>query len=148
MSDWTSDRIERLKALNTEGLSAAQIARALGGVSRNAVIGKVHHLGLSPHATLPTKQHTLYPKARMAPARATKSDPAADEPPSLHVSIMDICSGLCRWPHGEPTDLENFHFCGHPTASVVDVYCSYHARRAFNPQPQKFIPYVPRRRAA
>ena len=43
---WTDDRVETLKKLWTEGLSASQIAKELGEVSRNAVIGKVHRLGL------------------------------------------------------------------------------------------------------
>src|SRR5690348_9934005 len=48
--NWTDDRVEQLKNLWTEGLSASQIARALGGVTRNAVIGKVHRLGLAGRA--------------------------------------------------------------------------------------------------
>src|SRR5437868_8340397 len=47
---WTDERVEQLKALWTEGLSASQIARVLGGVTRNAVIGKVHRLGLAGRA--------------------------------------------------------------------------------------------------
>jgi len=50
MSDWTDERITRLKVLWTEGLSASQIAGQLGGVTRNAVIGKVHRLSLSGRA--------------------------------------------------------------------------------------------------
>ena len=49
--NWTDDRVEQLKNLWTEGLSASQIARALGGVTRNAVIGKVHRLGLAGRAS-------------------------------------------------------------------------------------------------
>ena len=48
---WTEDRVELLKTLWAEGLSAAQIANKMGGVTRNAVIGKVHRLGLSGRAT-------------------------------------------------------------------------------------------------
>ena len=48
---WTDERVETLKKLWTEGLSASQIAQKLGGVTRNAVIGKVHRLGLSGRAT-------------------------------------------------------------------------------------------------
>ena len=44
---WTDERVEKLKELWGEGMSASQIAKALGGVTRNAVIGKVHRLGLS-----------------------------------------------------------------------------------------------------
>ena len=47
---WTDERVETLKNLWTEGLSASQIAKQLGGVSRNAVIGKVHRLGLEGRA--------------------------------------------------------------------------------------------------
>ena len=49
--NWSEDRVEQLKTLWTEGLSASQIARALGGVTRNAVIGKVHRLGLAGRAS-------------------------------------------------------------------------------------------------
>jgi GcrA cell cycle regulator len=48
---WTEDRVEVLKKLWAEGHSASQIAKELGGVTRNAVIGKVHRLGLSGRAT-------------------------------------------------------------------------------------------------
>ncbi len=44
---WTDERVELLKRLWGEGLSASQIAAEIGGVTRNAVIGKVHRLGLS-----------------------------------------------------------------------------------------------------
>ena len=47
---WTEDRVEKLKSMWTEGNSASQIAKELGGVTRNAVIGKVHRLGLSNRA--------------------------------------------------------------------------------------------------
>ena len=45
---WTEERVEMLKQLWTDGLSASQIARKMGGVTRNAVIGKVHRLGFRP----------------------------------------------------------------------------------------------------
>ena len=51
ISMWTDERVEQLKSLWTEGLSASQIARVLGGVTRNAVIGKVHRLGLAGRAS-------------------------------------------------------------------------------------------------
>src|SRR5205823_14144104 len=51
---WTDERVETLKRLWAEGLSASQIAAALGGVTRNAVIGKVHRLGLSGRANAPS----------------------------------------------------------------------------------------------
>ena len=54
--NWTDDRVELLKKLWSEGLSASAIATALGGVTRNAVIGKVHRLGLSGRAKPPQPQ--------------------------------------------------------------------------------------------
>jgi GcrA cell cycle regulator len=48
---WTDERVELLKKLWADGLSASRIAAELGGVSRNSVIGKVHRLGLSGRAT-------------------------------------------------------------------------------------------------
>ena len=51
--NWSDERVDQLKSLWTEGLSASQIARALGGVTRNAVIGKVHRLGLATPAAIP-----------------------------------------------------------------------------------------------
>jgi GcrA cell cycle regulator len=67
---WTDDRVEVLKTMWGEGKSASQIAKELGGVTRNAVIGKVHRLGLSNRAT-PSKA-----KAEKAPAKE-KAKPAA-----------------------------------------------------------------------
>src|SRR5262245_40202895 len=51
---WTDERVERLKKLWSDGLSASQIAAELGGITRNAVIGKVHRLGLSGRAKSPS----------------------------------------------------------------------------------------------
>src|ERR1700740_3398091 len=65
---WTDERVEQLKNLWTEGLSASQIARALGGVTRNAVIGKVHRLGLAGRAS-PARSER--PRLPMAPKAAS-----------------------------------------------------------------------------
>ena len=62
--NWSDDRVEQLKTLWTEGLSASQIARALGGVTRNAVIGKVHRLGLAGRAS-PSRAER--PRVSMSP---------------------------------------------------------------------------------
>jgi len=55
---WTDERVEILKALWGEGLSCSQVARVLGGVTRNAVIGKVHRLGLVGRVTVQTARGT------------------------------------------------------------------------------------------
>ena len=74
---WTDERVERLKSLWSEGLSASQIAAELGGVTRNAVIGKVHRLGLSGRAK-PQSQ-----AARPAQAPRSKTAAPSARPPSV-----------------------------------------------------------------
>jgi GcrA cell cycle regulator len=77
---WTDERVERLKSLWLEGLSASQIAAELGGVTRNAVIGKVHRLGLSGRAKPQSPRATTHqPRAR---SNGTgRSAPSAPRPP-------------------------------------------------------------------
>ena len=93
---WTEERIERLKAMWTKGATASQIAEELGGVSRNAVIGKAHRLGLESRPSpvkpgeekekkAPPKPASAAPRAAKpaapkAPAAAAPREPAADIP--------------------------------------------------------------------
>src|SRR6186713_3151818 len=84
---WTDERIERLKTMWTQGATASQIAEELGGVSRNAVIGKAHRLGLEsrPSPVKPGEEKEKKAKAAPAPkaakpAPAAKAAPAAAEP--------------------------------------------------------------------
>ena len=82
---WTDERIDRLKALWSKGMTASQIADELGGVSRNAVIGKAHRLGLQARPS-PVKPNEPAPKAAKAkpraeaPADPTPAAPAAEAP--------------------------------------------------------------------
>src|SRR4051812_12491117 len=71
---WTDDRVEQLKKLWEAGLSASQIAAELGNVTRNAVIGKVHRLGLSGRAKSPS---SAAPRQRKAPGPAHDAGVAA-----------------------------------------------------------------------
>lgn len=145
---WTDERVELLKTLWAEGLSAAQIANKMGGVTRNAVIGKVHRLGLSGRAT-PAK-----PQRGCGPATEHKEDAAEKpsrseirsvipEPDSIAPLVLDsgdkttvntIKNNMCKWPIGDPAK-DDFHFCGQP-AMVGKSYCAHHARMAFQP-PQR-----------
>ncbi len=102
---WTDERVELLKKMWGEGQSASQIAKELGGVTRNAVIGKVHRLGLSNRATS-TKSAEAKEKAPAAkaapkpkpqpktePARPQTPAPAADAKPSLPARKQIIPAG-------------------------------------------------------
>ena len=93
---WTDERVEMLKTMWGEGKSASQIAKELGGVTRNAVIGKVHRLGLSNRTAPPkaakektsakeTSAKATKPAAKAAPA-AEKAAPAAEKPAAASVS--------------------------------------------------------------
>ena len=79
--NWTDERVEKLKKLWSEGLSASQIANQLGGVSRNAVIGKVHRLNLPGRAKAGgAPAAARAPKRAAAPAAATPRNPAFANP--------------------------------------------------------------------
>ncbi len=73
---WTDERVETLKKLWQDGLSASQIAKQLGGVTRNAVIGKVHRLGLSGRAAPSKPARPAFKAPRpQRPAAAAPSAP-------------------------------------------------------------------------
>ena len=159
---WNDERVELLKKLWSEGLSASQIAGRLGSVTRNAVIGKVHRLGLSGRATT-SRMKTHRPRQRMANAKRTANKPRfavagnpavrglfagegeAYVPPAEEMiiplaerkTIQSLTECSCRWPIGDP-QMADFHFCG-KTKVLGLPYCEHHARRAFQPA-------VPRRR--
>jgi len=156
---WTEDRVETLTKLWGEGLSASAIAKILGGVTRNAVIGKVHRLrlkGRAPaHRTSSTANKTIEVKPpRKAPA-APRTDgatalkqgagkqPAPVEKPAAKVrlvdpplkgtitNIMELTRHTCRWPIGDPGE-ENFAYCG-SRAGNGSPYCEHHTKLAYQP---------------
>ena len=139
--NWTDDRVEQLKNLWTEGLSASQIARALGGVTRNAVIGKVHRLGLAGRASPSRSERPRLPvvpkvsmRSHIPPAPIVEEDPLVLEDGS-HATVLTINDRMCRWPIGDPAENE-FHFCGRKPKSG-SPYCEAHARKAYQPQQQR-----------
>ena len=156
---WTDERVELLKRLWADGLSASQIAAELGGVTRNAVIGKVHRLSLSGRAKQSSAPRPRRPRATKAPrpqrpvtigntalklqrAPQPRRLPALEDvvvPIPLRKSILALDEKTCRWPIGDPT-AEDFSFCGHAPRENAP-YCEYHARIAYQPQ-------IERRRAA
>jgi GcrA cell cycle regulator len=158
---WTDERVETLRKLWLDGKSASQIAAELSnGITRNAVIGKVHRLGLSgrvkaPAAAVPrprpakpqqSVQRTIVSRP-MAPisrgATALAFAPRAEVmiiekpaeevviPMSERVTITDLREAMCRWPLGDPATSE-FRYCG-AKSPVGTPYCSYHSRVAYQP---------------
>ncbi len=138
-ANWSEDRVEQLKSLWTEGLSASQIARALGGVTRNAVIGKVHRLGLAGRASPSRSERPRLPMAPKAPSvrNHLPAVPVVEEDPltledGSHATVLTISDRMCRWPIGDPAASE-FHFCGR-SPKAGSPYCEAHARKAYQPQ--------------
>jgi GcrA cell cycle regulator len=155
---WTDEKVELLRQLWLDGKSASQIAVELGdGVTRNAVIGKVHRLGLSgrvkasaPAAPRISRQRPAAPRpsaprggggfrgnTALALARETQIEPEPEFredvviPMSLRVTIVELREAMCRWPLGDPTSAE-FRYCGIQTQGD-GPYCVHHGRMAYQP---------------
>ena len=154
---WTDERIATLKKMWKEGKSAAEIAKTLGkGVTRNAVIGKAHRMGLSGRPS-PIKKSAA-PKKEAAPkktavkatrskktaapaaAATTKSAPVKEVqdlkvfekdvvPPGGGVALLDLTERMCKWPIGDPRE-DDFTFCGLAIRPGTP-YCPEHAAMAY-----------------
>jgi GcrA cell cycle regulator len=156
---WTDERVDTLRKLWQEGLSASQIAAELGGVTRNAVIGKVHRLGLSgrgqPTTTIQRQRRATHPAAPRrtrtvvtigALALQTNVEALAEVVPQPRRSVVvpipkrltieALTEHTCKWPIGDPGN-EDFHFCGHDSLESLP-YCEYHAGVAYQtPDPRR-----------
>ena len=135
---WTEERVEQLKTLWNDGLSASQVARVLGGVTRNAVIGKVHRLGLAGRASPTRSDRPRHSSAHKSIVRTAPPEPeiVEEDPITLEdgsfATVLTINDRMCRWPIGDPSKGE-FHFCGH-NPKQGSPYCEAHARKAYQPQ--------------
>lgn len=146
---WTDERVELLKKLWQDGLSASQIAKQLGGVTRNAVIGKVHRLGLSGRAapSKPARPQFKSPRpvrvstsAPSLPRRIAEPQPLpqpvsryVDEAPGT-ATVLTLGAHMCKWPIGDPA-LDSFTFCGRRCDE--GPYCQEHAQVAYQPAQAK-----------
>ena len=135
---WTDEQVEELKRLWDKGLTTGEIGKALG-VSKNAVVGKAHRLGLNSRPSpirrgeddnvadseTPT-QKTAEKKKDTKPVAAKKI--TAKEKKKFF-TVNDLTASSCRWPIGDPKD-EDFHFCG-KEALPDKPYCAEHAAIAY-----------------
>jgi GcrA cell cycle regulator len=107
---WTEERIERLKKMWHDGATASQIADELGGVSRNAVIGKAHRLGLEqrPSPVKPGEEKEAKAKANLAPAPAAPKPIARPEAsaPRTAAPAAQATTGHTPAPQRQPTPQE------------------------------------------
>ena len=157
---WTDERVETLKKLWLDGLSASQIAKQLGGVTRNAVIGKVHRLGLSGRAapsqparptfkaprparpaatTVPAPRRAAPPQPKEAAPVVAHAPPPPPAAPRLEergvATVLTLGAHMCKWPIGDPAS-DEFSFCGRRSADD-GPYCVEHARVAYQPHQGK-----------
>lgn len=134
---WTDARVELLKKCWAGGLSASQTASEIGGITRNAVIGKACRMGLI-QPEKPPKLGTITRPPRAAKERFLRPPPQIVEPPppelppdesQFAMSIADIGMYDCRYPLGDP-HLPGFMFCGAPKMDS-SPYCYRHHRIAY-----------------
>ena len=128
---WTDERVERLKLLWADGLSASQIADELGRITRNAVISKVHRLNLSGRVVKKPKPRppVFKRKLRTKPVAAAPVPIALEPPPSSAVTFMQLGPDHCKWIIGDPA-AEHTVYCGGDRMTGLP-YCLYHTRAAW-----------------
>lgn len=142
---WTDERVELLQRLWGQGYSASQIANQLQGVTRNAVIGKIHRLGKRERSVAARARPAAYATStrRLGASQARRTEQregavpwvsrpnrlfAITEEPGL-ATCVTLGSHMCKWPIGDP-DESGFSFCGRPSDGERP-YCQGHARLAY-----------------
>ena len=142
---WTEEKVTKLKELWGNGNTASQIAEIIGGISRNAVIGKAHRLNLSAKiktrtATSNKSFESSMEKNSIKSKRGRKSKFKSliiekNFEPESPKQLEELDEDSCKWPLGHP-DEKNFYFCGR--SSLKDFsYCKLHLLYAYQPKGKK-----------
>ena len=146
---WTEEKVNKLKELWGNGKTANQIAQIIGGISRNAVIGKAHRLNLS--SKIKTKNYSDGINNRFSQIgnfekndKKRKRIPRSkfkslliekDFEPENPKQLEELNDNSCKWPIGHPNE-SSFYFCGR--TSLKDFsYCKLHLLYAFQPKAKK-----------
>ena len=142
---WDEKKVAKLKELWGKGNTASQIAEIIGGLSRNAVIGKAHRLNLSAKiktrtATSNQKFENSLEQNDVKSKRGRKSKFKSliiekDFEPENPKQLEELDENTCKWPNGHP-DEKSFYFCGR--LSLKDFsYCKLHLLYAYQPKGKK-----------
>ena len=142
---WTDEKVAKLKELWGKGNTASQIAEIIGGISRNAVIGKAHRLNLSAKIKTRTatsnqsfensldEKNTKSKRVRRSKFKSLIIE--KDFEPENPKQLEELDENSCKWPIGHP-DEKTFYFCGR--SSLKDFsYCKLHLLYAYQPKGKK-----------
>ena len=145
---WNEEKVEKLKELWGKGSTASQIAEIIGGISRNAVIGKAHRLNLS--SKIKTRNASSSQNfdnsskensSKQKTSRKSKFQSLIiekDFEPENPKKLEELDESSCKWPVGHPEE-ESFYFCGR--SSLKDFsYCKLHLLYAYQPKGRKEEP--------
>ena len=142
---WTDEKVNKLKELWGKGQTASQIAEIIGGVSRNAVIGKAHRLNLSAKiktrskisssnvSTSSTNENNLKKGSRKHRFRSLLLDQNFE--PAKNLQLEDLNENTCKYMEGHP-DEKDSSFCGRKTIEKFS-YCPLHLMVVFQPKNKK-----------
>ena len=142
---WTEEKVAKLKELWGKGNTASQIAEIIGGISRNAVIGKAHRLNLSAKIKTRTaisnqKFENNVEAKQLKTKRGSRSKFKSliiekDFEPENPKQLEELSENCCKWPIGHPNE-KSFYFCGR--SSLKDFsYCKLHLLYAYQPKGKK-----------
>ena len=142
---WNEEKINKLKELWGKGSTASQIAEIIGGISRNAVIGKAHRLNLSSKiktrnvsSTQNFNINTEENNSKQRQGRKSKFKSLLiekDFEPENPKKLEELDESSCKWPVGHPEE-KSFYFCGR--SSLKDFsYCKLHLLYAYQPKGKK-----------
>ena len=142
---WTEEKVNKLKELWGKGKTASQIAEIIGGITRNAVIGKAHRLNLSAKIKTRTvlsnenyKETSENKNYKIKRGRRSKFKSLIiekDFEPENPKQLEELDENSCKWPIGHPNE-DSFYFCGR--SSLKDFsYCKLHLLYAYQPKGKK-----------